>query len=90
MHLTGWWAFLLKLSVTVRRIPSPPPSPHMNYTAVLNKCPRKELELATNISATPGLMLQISLFSEAAYRVLLFALYWGDILKLSFRQQQKQ
>lgn len=74
MHLAGWWDFLLKLSVTVRGIPSPPPSPHLNYPAVLNKCPRKELELATHISATPGLMLQISLFSEVAYRALLFAL----------------
>lgn len=90
MHLTGWWDFLLKLSVTVRIIPSPPLSRHLNYTAILHKCPRKELELATNISATHGLMLQILLFSEVAYRALLFDLSWGDILKLSSRQQQKQ
>lgn len=90
MNLTGWWDFLLKLSVTVRGIPSPPPSLHLNYTAVLNKCPRKELELATNISATHALMLQISLLSEVAYRALVFAFSWRDILKSSSRQQQKQ
>lgn len=75
--LTTWWArgavnhrqmpltgFLLKLSVTVRWIPSPPLYPHLHYTTVLNKCPRKELELATNFSATHGLIVQIPLFRE--------------------------
>lgn len=87
MPLTGWWDFLLNLWVTMRGILSPPPSPHLNYTTVLNKYPREELELATNISATHGLMHQISLFREVTYRALLFALSWGNILKLFSRQQ---
>lgn len=47
------------------------------YT-VLNKCPRKELELATNFSATHGLIVQIPLFREV-HTELFYLLFLEEI-----------